>query len=602
MKRQPSRLLSTLREQLPRLPIITGARARTLLNDKGPSVCLASGVHPGDSVKVDEVGFNIYRNGFIHFQRHVVVETNNRAAVLVHDVAKNEFIILGRLLVPTQGAEIFQDFKELFWHFELVSCELDRLDLAEPRLRHLVKAIGYEVDQLLPVATYFPSPHVCTEQVQLYYAAVHVWDASAMYDLQDEVVAVAKISAQDFFELLDNGEFEDASLIIAGNYGKSLQSSPAAPRAPLRPLSSFVDSSTQALPKPRQILAERFGRSTSAARYAWAGFRTLARQVDWREWRRPSLLKAYLMCMLSELAYEFIPQRELESSGRLKLVPCERYNRALTTGRAISHQVWRSLSAGEGVEEGAGGGFRVRTYEGQLFHSMVFESRDVVFVVFRGTKPFYVGDWRVNLHALPSRAGSAEEDDVPCLFHSGFLLEALRCAELVYAPLKSAIENDIPVCVTGHSLGGAIANIIYTLYAAHRGRLLFGIPLEARLKITDAYAFASPRFGTDGAVGLGILPVVKNGQFAEQPPYNFRDARDPVPHLPPRLLGYRNPHCEYDPQGRPLDVREWHLFPSLRAHSVSRLRRRLAGAIGLDAGWHLLPRRSPEREQVLTRL
>jgi hypothetical protein len=104
----------------------------------------------------------------------------------------------------------------------------------------------------------------------------------------------------------------------------------------------------------------------------------------------------------------------------------------------------------------------------------------------------------------------------PGLVHEGFA-EAWRKAHEAWAPvLADGEESGRPLLVTGHSLGGALA----TLTAAHLPRALL-------------YSFGAPRVG--------------NRAFAHALDHHagrlhrYVNYRDPVPLLPPGLLGYR--HC-----------------------------------------------------------
>jgi hypothetical protein len=104
----------------------------------------------------------------------------------------------------------------------------------------------------------------------------------------------------------------------------------------------------------------------------------------------------------------------------------------------------------------------------------------------------------------------------PGLVHEGFA-EAWRKAHESWAPaLAAGEESGRPLLITGHSLGGALA----TLAAAHNPHSLL-------------YSFGVPRVGNRAFAHAMDLHAERLHRYV-----NFRD---PVPLLPPGLLGYR--HC-----------------------------------------------------------
>ena len=101
-------------------------------------------------------------------------------------------------------------------------------------------------------------------------------------------------------------------------------------------------------------------------------------------------------------------------------------------------------------------------------------------------------------------------DIFPGLVHLGFA----RAAEAVYPTVRAlltALDRDLPIWVTGHSLGGAMATLV-----AHR-LAHEGFPVRA------VYTYGSPR------------PGDRNFRDAYRlPNYRFVNDNDLVPHLPLR--------------------------------------------------------------------
>ena len=341
----------------------------------------------------------------------------------------------------------------------------------------------------------------------------------------------------------------------------------------------------------------------SGQSYALQEFRQRVEAEDWRfdyPWAHvpitdftnnpeANVRKAYILSLLAELAYEFVPKAELERSGRLKLVPCERFRHTLRTRNAIAVDVWRSLNDMPDM--------RVEVFEGEFFQTIAFRTALVLFVVFRGTRFFYMGDWRVNLNAQLVTIGT----DHPCSYHRGFAVEAIKLADRLIGSLRPALDNQVPIYLAGHSLGGALAGAMFELYRSDERRSS-GLPYERELRFNSAYTFASPRYGSMAVVG-----------WAPPPPCHFRDAGDPVPFIPPIWMGYSDPRVEFNLAGKPLAKRldsrttdyvrtdrptrfGWRTF---RPHSITHIRKSLARVVGANPDLDLIPTESPERERAL---
>jgi len=141
-------------------------------------------------------------------------------------------------------------------------------------------------------------------------------------------------------------------------------------------------------------------------------------------------------------------------------------------------------------------------------------------VAFRGTMPSSMENWVENLDATSEEVEAGDERDGRV--HKGFneAWESVRPA--VERALARAELRGLPVSVTGHSLGGALATLAARHVAAALGR-----------EVAHVYSFGSPRVG--------------NAKFAER--YNALLAgvtwrvthwRDVVPGLPPAELWYRH--------------------------------------------------------------
>jgi hypothetical protein len=163
----------------------------------------------------------------------------------------------------------------------------------------------------------------------------------------------------------------------------------------------------------------------------------------------------------------------------------------------------------------------------------IIKIRDLVVIAVRGTVPLYFFDWRIDLSTRKEyfSFGSARG-----FLHQGFYNETLasapRLAEVLtrFGAFKSN-GADMKVYVTGHSLGGAIAALLHGLWIRDQGTRMVTPAASSlnganRYVTHSAYTFGMPRIA-DAEVARRLRGV-----------YRVRNQYDPVPSLPPSLMGF----------------------------------------------------------------
>lgn len=113
-----------------------------------------------------------------------------------------------------------------------------------------------------------------------------------------------------------------------------------------------------------------------------------------------------------------------------------------------------------------------------------------------------------------------------CEVHAGFLSAWTEVEHAVLTAVSAALDEHphYDIVATGHSLGAAIATIAAASLREDSG-------------YTDLYTYGSPRVGNAGFV-----------EYVESLPggnYRLTHSADPVPLLPPSVLGYRHMSPEY---------------------------------------------------------
>lgn len=171
----------------------------------------------------------------------------------------------------------------------------------------------------------------------------------------------------------------------------------------------------------------------------------------------------YICAMFAELAYHHVPEAEIGSNKRAKLISSEAYKQIIKREMASSADITPYVS-------------RQRN-EGELPQSFIVTTEQIVaighvfgnrlFIAFRGTKFTLGADWYTNFQAkkvpIP-RGGFPWTKRIfgrnPGLFHRGFLKEAHRISDLINAELIIRSFSHVEkVYLSGHSLGGAVAFI-----------------------------------------------------------------------------------------------------------------------------------------------
>lgn len=135
------------------------------------------------------------------------------------------------------------------------------------------------------------------------------------------------------------------------------------------------------------------------------------------------------------------------------------------------------------------------------------DEKPLVVLVFRGTEPKKLGDFVTNFNNTPKLIDAKNNIRV----HGGFWDAFMAVEDDIAAVLQRPELIDLPLYISGHSLGGALA-----ILAAYRFQ---------QRKVGACYTYGSPRVGN-----------ARLGEFIKTPIYRHVNASDIVPRLPPWVL------------------------------------------------------------------
>lgn len=183
-----------------------------------------------------------------------------------------------------------------------------------------------------------------------------------------------------------------------------------------------------------------------------------------------------------------------------------------------------------------------------------------VVVAFRGTRSTTITGWLLNINLTPMPIPGC----AGCRVHSGFFGGWLALRGQVLASLSALNASKAPaITITGHSLGAALANIaaldLMTNYNYTNLATLynFGQPRVGNAAYADVYEAVVTNSSGSSSSGSGSGGSSSSGGAAhlrgtaatstDGPSvraYRVVNAGDPVPHLPPRVFGYRHSPME----------------------------------------------------------
>ncbi|MDX5483344.1 MAG: NUDIX hydrolase [Hymenobacteraceae bacterium] len=134
-------------------------------------------------------------------------DRGNAVAALVYDTKEQQYILTRQYRIGPESELV-----------EVVAGMVDEGEAPENSIRREIEEeIGYDVDRLQHLHTFYSSPGGTTEKVELYYAEVsHQHAAGGGNDHENEHIEIVRLSPEE----LDQLRTPDAKTIIAQQWAK----------------------------------------------------------------------------------------------------------------------------------------------------------------------------------------------------------------------------------------------------------------------------------------------------------------------------------------------------------------------------------------------
>jgi hypothetical protein len=289
--------------------------------------------------------------------------------------------------------------------------------------------------------------------------------------------------------------------------------------------------------------------------------------VNGCDWGKPAPfehLKCAVLALVSQLAYCSPTEEEKENPHRARLVPCMLYQ-MLIGAQTID---LKATVANADFQN-------VGLVETRRFSALIIPASGRIFIGIRGTQFAY--DWLINLAATKR---SARLGNGSARLHSGFLSEARELADRLTEHLEKLgptreYQPTSSIYLGGHSLGGAIAAILYSM------------------------PWAPPPFTVEGCYIFGAPRIASASTMNDlRQPFATRRPLDIVPCVPPTFIGYANFEHQIHTNGAAYTVDDRPAFPSFAQWIIARAVKRFPRNHSMDRYCHEILLKASEHPNV----
>lgn len=167
-----------------------------------------------DDFKIQEANlrFQRYNGQMSNLVRRLVFERGDAAAALLFNYDTQKVLLIEQFRYPTYE-------KGPGWIQEVVAGVIKSDENPEDAIRREIEEeVGYRVQQLAPIATFYVSPGGTSERIFLYYAEVgdgdRVSDGGGL-TAENEDIRLIAYSRSEILAALTTGQIQDAKTLIA---------------------------------------------------------------------------------------------------------------------------------------------------------------------------------------------------------------------------------------------------------------------------------------------------------------------------------------------------------------------------------------------------
>ena len=162
-------------------------------------------------IKKAKIRHELFDSNSIEIER-LCFERGDSVAILIYEKDTDSLLFTNQFRYPTAK-------KENGWILELTagSIESDDDDPKERAKKEIEEEIGYQVDELEFIRSFFVSPGGTSERIMLFYSEVNsthkIYDGRGM-KFESEDIQLVKIKTSEVSERLKKNEFRDAKTLV----------------------------------------------------------------------------------------------------------------------------------------------------------------------------------------------------------------------------------------------------------------------------------------------------------------------------------------------------------------------------------------------------
>lgn len=167
-----------------------------------------------DVFKIEEafVSYELYNGKMSKTIRRLSFERGDAVAVLVYNKEDQKVILTEQFRYPTVGHGDG-------WLIEAAAGVIDKGETPEmTAIREVEEEVGFKVDKLVHISTFYTTPGGSSERIILFYAEVensHHISKGGGLENEHEDIRIIEWSLPELWEALDSGKIKDAKSIIA---------------------------------------------------------------------------------------------------------------------------------------------------------------------------------------------------------------------------------------------------------------------------------------------------------------------------------------------------------------------------------------------------